>query len=95
MKTTEKELKKMIDKANKLRLAYNSAKTAYDAAKKEIMETMDSDGIKTAETDTARAIYTSRTDHGLDTKKLKTELPELWQEYPKETTKKYVTIKAV
>lgn len=53
------------------------------------------DDIKTAETATARAIYTNRTDHGLDTKKLKTELPELWQEYPKETTKKYVTIKTV
>lgn len=35
MKTTEKELKKMIDKVNKLRLAYDSAKKAYDAAKKE------------------------------------------------------------
>ena len=85
----------LIKSAYELNQKAAAAKKAADAAKLALKSAMKAASVDTIASDTIKATLSAYTSTNLDTKTLKVDLPELWDEYGKKSTIEKITFKTL
>lgn len=88
IKFTERQILNRLRKMDTLKAEADALKTEADNIRAELISAL---GTCEIDSDYFKLKYTEYEEHGLDTKKLKKERPELWETFPKVTTKSRFT----
>ena len=90
---TDRNLNKLIDELAAAKAAQDAAKKQYDTLKAALFTEMDARGVDSINSGAHIATRSEVTSNRLDTKRIKLEFPEVYQEYNTVTISVRLTIK--